>query len=550
MGAIEGRLASPLFPILLLILTCCFSAEANAQTSSAQEACNRATASAESQRIALIIANWDYNGDGSANTRREVSQASGYLRDLANPRNDGLAICGALGRLGFAVTLIENADRHDLTDQLARFSGQIDRAGANAVVIIYYSGHALQLNGVSYLLPVRAQLPVNEDLTRQTTRQQELTLRVDAIALNDILEVLREPSARGLNLVILDACRDNSWEQRLTGQAAGSRTRGIADRMPSLPGTIIAYSTASGAEADDGAPGATSPYTTALLRWIEHANVSVIDMLNQVAREVASQHRQTPTTDAAAPSDLCLAGCPLRDLGSAPPPDPDVRPAPPPDARPPAPPVGAVARESARRALAAIPPQQWSVGTDVPILRRLLQAAPLSAYIDLADEDVPRAKTVAGIALFLGAGRPRDAPGGRRWLELAALEHEPRAILHLGKMYEEGDGYPIDYAHAFRLYLDAADLGNALSQFSVGQMYDRGTAPDRNFARAAHYYGLAANQGMARADYALARLLYDGMPGLPRNRREAWERMTRAARTGLPDANRWLSEHRELAPLR
>jgi hypothetical protein len=127
------------------------------------------------------------------------------------------------------------------------------------VALFYYSGHALQYNGVNYLAPVDATLTDETDLRRMT--------RVDEIV-SDLEQ------AKSLRIMVLDSCRDNPLADQLRRSAGATRSvplgRGLA-KIDAPQGMIMAYATQAGHTAADG-DGRNSPYTTAFLKHIEEQN--------------------------------------------------------------------------------------------------------------------------------------------------------------------------------------------------------------------------------------------------------------------------------------
>ncbi len=186
-------------------------------------------------RVALVIGNGAY-------ANKAV---------LPNPTNDAEDVAAALRRSNFEVILgtdLGQAQMQELTIRFARAAGKAD------VAMFYYSGHAMQHNGVNYLMPVDARLDDEADLKRFT--------RVD-----DIVSDLQQ--AKNLRILVLDSCRDNPLAEDLkrSGRTrSGSIGRGLS-KMEAPLGTIISFSTQAGRTADDGR-GRNSPYTTAFLKHI------------------------------------------------------------------------------------------------------------------------------------------------------------------------------------------------------------------------------------------------------------------------------------------
>jgi carboxyl-terminal processing protease len=189
------------------------------------------------KRVALIIGNGAYQ-----NAPR-----------LPNPGNDAQDVAAALRRVGFETILGLDLDRAGMDDHAVRFA----RAARDAdIAIFYYSGHAVQFNGVNYLAPVDAKLTDEADLRRLA--------RVD-----DVVADLQQ--AKNLRILVLDSCRDNPLAEDLKRSIGRTRalplTRGLA-KIDSPLGMIVAYATQAGRTAEDGT-GRNSPFTAAFLRHIE-----------------------------------------------------------------------------------------------------------------------------------------------------------------------------------------------------------------------------------------------------------------------------------------
>jgi hypothetical protein len=199
------------------------------------------------QRIALVIGN---------NAYPEAP--------LFNPVNDADAVSRALAELGFEVVKATDADLAGMQRALLEFTGRI-QDGATALV--FFAGHGIQANGRNYLVPVDASL---ESAGR---------LRFEALEMADILEEL-EYSGSKLNLVILDACRNNPFLGRARGASGGLAA------VDAATGTLIAYATAPGATASDGS-GRNGLYTEHLLQALRIPNLQAEEVFKQVRIGVA-----------------------------------------------------------------------------------------------------------------------------------------------------------------------------------------------------------------------------------------------------------------------
>jgi uncharacterized protein YraI len=135
------------------------------------------------------------------------------------------------------------------------------------VALFYYAGHGVQVRGANYLVPVGA----------NPTREADVDFQMVDVAL-----VLRQMESAGtrLNLVLLDACRNNP----LGGRGLRSADAGLA-QMRAPEGTLISYATQPGNVAQDG-EGGNSPYTKALAQAVSRPGLDIFQTFNQVGLAV------------------------------------------------------------------------------------------------------------------------------------------------------------------------------------------------------------------------------------------------------------------------
>jgi formylglycine-generating enzyme required for sulfatase activity len=192
---------------------------------------------------------------------------------LKNPVNDARDMAAALRGLGFEVILRENASLAQMEGAVNEFWGKLKGGGAG---LFYFAGHGLQVNGRNYLVPVDARLSVEQD-ARYKCMDAGLVLG------------RMEDAGNGLNIVILDACRNNpfarSWRSADVGLA----------KMDAPKGSIIAYATAPDSVAADG-QGKNGLYTEKLLRAMRAPGQPVEQMFKRVRDEVmrATTDKQVP----------------------------------------------------------------------------------------------------------------------------------------------------------------------------------------------------------------------------------------------------------------
>jgi hypothetical protein len=126
----------------------------------------------------------------------------------------------------------------------------------------------------------------------------------------------------------------------------------------------------------------------------------------------------------------------------------------------------------------------------------------------------------------------------------AAQIGNPSGQLHLGVMYEFGQGVAVNYAEAFRLYTKSANAGNSGAQKTLGLLYEEGKGTSENWAEALKWYQKSADQHNADGEFALGRMYEFGM-AVPQNRATAIAWFQKAGAQGNSQAAyfaRWLSD--------
>ena len=208
-------------------------------------------------RLALVIGNSAYRNS-----------------PLVNPVNDARLMEGALREAGFDVIKAENASLREMRRLLRDFGDRLKARGG--VGLFYFAGHGLQVRGENYLVSVDSDIR-NEDEVAD-----------DALNAQLVLEKMQSAGNR-VNVVILDACRNNPFAVRSRSAALGLAT------MHAPSGSIIAYSTAPGSVASDGS-GANGLYTQHLARVIPQTGVPIEEAFKMVRAAVRreSNNQQIP----------------------------------------------------------------------------------------------------------------------------------------------------------------------------------------------------------------------------------------------------------------
>ena len=208
-------------------------------------------------RVALIIGNTNY-----------------IESPLKNPGNDAKAIAGELQKVGFKINLRLDTGRVQLAEAIQEFGA--DLARSKGVGLFYYAGHGAQLGWRNYLIPVDADVEKLEDMRAKT------------VELNMLLAGLTK-AQNAMNVIILDACRDNPF-----GSKVPTEHKGLS-QFDAPPRSLLAYATSPGNTAGDGS-GAHGLYTENLLREIKVPEVKIEDVLKRVRLNVRrkSEGQQIP----------------------------------------------------------------------------------------------------------------------------------------------------------------------------------------------------------------------------------------------------------------
>ncbi len=246
------------------------------------------------QKFALVIANANYDGEGAVEATPEAierARGRGYAGDLANPWFDGVRVGDALRGAGFQVETFNNADAAMMRGAIMRHYNRVHTlAGPAGASVIYYAGHGIQLGGRNYLIGAPAQFKPGTSLA--TSRDRELAAMAMGVGVQEILMRARAPGYPGYNVILIDACRDNPWEADVRAAfAAQDRTyvgeRGFAAMSVMTPRTVLSFSTQPGQLANDGIPGAGSPYAQSVARALSQRTVPIDRALSMLSGQTA-----------------------------------------------------------------------------------------------------------------------------------------------------------------------------------------------------------------------------------------------------------------------
>ena len=225
------------------------------------------------KRVALVIGNGAYT----------------KAKALPNPSNDAADMAKALKDVGFEVFSGVNQNKRQMETLIRDFGAKL--ASSGGVGLFYYAGHGIQVGGENYLVPVDADIP-EEDEVSYSAVPLSLVLTKMTTAKND------------LNIVILDACRNNPFARSWRGFRDNSNADGLAKISPPT-GTLVLYATEPGKVASDGA-NRNGLFTEALLKQINKPNLEYDQMVKAVSVDVwqKSNKQQLPWKEGNSLSDF------------------------------------------------------------------------------------------------------------------------------------------------------------------------------------------------------------------------------------------------------
>jgi hypothetical protein len=214
-------------------------------------------------RVALIVGSGDYR----------------HAPAIPHALNDAAEVAAAFERLGFRTIKVLNPSFDEFRQGIRNFNDLVRTAD---IAVAFFTGYGMQIRGENWLLPVDAQLRTQSDVFNE------------AISLNVLMQSVGRAS--NIGMVILDASRSaSSALQSARDDAVRSINRGLARVEPAQHNILVAYAAKDGSVVDDDGR-APSPYTTALLKYLERPGLDVSLMFRKIRDDVVAQtrHRQQP----------------------------------------------------------------------------------------------------------------------------------------------------------------------------------------------------------------------------------------------------------------
>ena len=208
-------------------------------------------------RLALIIGNASYKSS-----------------PLSNPVNDARLMDKVLKEAGFTTIKAENASIREMRRLVRDFGDKLKASGG--VGLFYFAGHGVQVRGENFLVSTDSDIHSEDEVAD------------DSVNVNVILDKMQSAGNR-MNLIILDACRNNPFASKSRSSASGLAT------VNAPSGSLVAYATAPGSVASDG-KGQNGLYTEYLAKAMQQPGLAVEEVFKQVrtAVRIGSNNQQTP----------------------------------------------------------------------------------------------------------------------------------------------------------------------------------------------------------------------------------------------------------------
>jgi tetratricopeptide (TPR) repeat protein len=452
-------------------------------------------------RVALIIGNSNYQN----------------APPLLTTLNDAGDIAQSFERLGFGTTKLFDASYEDLRRAIRKFNDLTQNA---EVAVIYFCGHGFELGGENWLLPVDADL------------RSDLDVASESIGLSSLMQSAGRASVLGM--VILDASRSNPFAVRMQRTAqTRSVGRGLA-RVEPTQNVLVAFASKDGTTNEDRG-GRNSPYTAALLRYLESPGLDVNFMFRKVRDDVLSHtnRRQLPFVYGSLPNKPIY----LKEAS--------------------------ISLPSVEVKNEAILPDEaiWLTikdSTDKSLFVDFLNKFPSSLHAKEAGTKLKSLDTTFAVASRETnpvsndaanataecdrlAASPLDSGRAKNGVELSKID-----VVAAGRACDEAmrrspavARFPFqaarvaiaraDYAAARQLYEKASALGSSLAMYSLGLLYSEGKIVPLDYTEARRWYTKAIGLNSAFAMAELASLYEKGLGG-PQDPAEAF-RLYRAAAT-------------------
>jgi tetratricopeptide (TPR) repeat protein len=205
------------------------------------------------KRYALVIGNAKYKS----------------VPPLKNSVNDANDIAAELERSNFEVIKVIDGDYSKMREAFTKFHEKLSNGPKDQTIgLFYYAGHGLQNEGENYLVPIEANVKYDDDIPRM------------CLPMHRVVLANMERSSTRMNIVIMDACRNNPFPSSARDIGGG----GLAE-IKRAKGSFIAYATSPGATASDG-EGRNGLYTQELLKAMKKPGRTIEQVFKEVRQNV------------------------------------------------------------------------------------------------------------------------------------------------------------------------------------------------------------------------------------------------------------------------
>ncbi len=211
-------------------------------------------AAAQDKRVALVIGNAAYT----------------HAAPMKTALNDASDIGAALSRMGFAVTRVNDATQDGMNKAIDAFR---DRVKSADVAVVFYAGHAIQRDGMNWLIPVDGKLDTVAGATAAAVNLDRVTAALDNVG--------------QFGVVLLDASRDNPFPVGKDTRPPARGARPAAQAPSPQKDLLLVFATSAGRKTIDG-EGRNSPFTAALLKHIEMPGQEITLLTRHLRDEVAA----------------------------------------------------------------------------------------------------------------------------------------------------------------------------------------------------------------------------------------------------------------------
>jgi len=464
---------------------------------------------ATENRIALVLGNSNYSTMG----------------ELRNASNDATDMAQVLMELGFDVISGINLTKKQMSDKIRKFDAKLKQGNKNDTIgLFYYAGHGLEVEGKNYLVPVDADMEYQEDASDE------------GIPLNRIIKRMNYSKNR-MNIVILDACRNNPLPKRDRAMGGGG-WGGINDVAT---GMFIAYGTSPGRRAaDSDGIGRNGLFTKHILDNIRAKDKTLEQMFKSTrvgvlkdsnGKQITWQNNATigdfyfaPSLAKSVNQSRFVSTDPdeLYQLGKTAFDNKDFPTA-----------FKWYAKSASYNHIKAQANLGYLYSKGFGVTQSYKKAH--EWYLKAAELNSPTAQSNIATLYLQGKGVERNVQKGIAWLTKAAEQNHAAAQYNLAAIYQVGNGVPANQEKAVYWFRKAAEKDDVNAQFWLGKMYEDGKGIEQDYSKSFYWIKKSATSGYLLAQSYLGYLYFTGQ-GTEENNGKAFEWYQKAAQRNSPSS--------------